>query len=171
MRNKLIIGVIVLCVIAAAFILREGFLSAQPSNDEISDSKSDSKKIRVPKGPYLMIDDTILEVEIASTSEAVKVGLSGRPTLEKNRGMLFVFPKPYIYSFWMPNMQFPLDIIWINEGKVVDIDHEVLNNFDPAKPVFYTPISPAKYVLEVNAGVARANNIQTGSSVTFFSVE
>ena len=85
--------------------------------------------------------------------------------------MLFVFQMPAIYRFWMPDMHFPLDMIWINNGKVVDISANVTTTFDAANPTFYTPKSPAKDVLEVNAGYSAAHGIEPGDSVTFENIE
>ena len=59
-------------------------------------------------------------------------------------------------------MHFPIDIIWINSGYVVDITADVPNDFDPHNPKFYAPKTPVQYVLEVNAGFARTQNINIG---------
>jgi len=117
--------------------------------------------------PTVRIAATEIPVEIATTSAAQQKGLSGRPSLDADKGMLFIFGRPDQYSFWMPDMHFPLDIIWIQDGKVVDIDKDVSNEFNPAAPKFYSPSSPVKYVLEVNAGFAMRHGIRTGDAVTF----
>lgn len=113
------------------------------------------------------IGEVRISVLVAETDEELKRGLSGMTSLGKNSGMLFIFPKADIYSFWMPNMNFPVDIIWINQGMVVDIHHNVSNEFNPDNPETYSPVKPAKYVLEVNAGFAEEHNIKIGDSVTF----
>jgi uncharacterized membrane protein (UPF0127 family) len=84
--------------------------------------------------------------------------------------MLFVFPKASIYSFWMPDMNFPIDILWINNGRVVDTDENMTNIFDPANPRYYSPSSPAQFVLEINAGFIRRNNIRIGDPVIFNNI-
>lgn len=144
-----------------------GFLSFPRENPASALVEPLLPEKKVPSGPYLDIGGTYVSVELATTTPAIKKGLSERDTLEENSGMLFVFKKPDIYRFWMPNMRFPLDIIWIHEGKIVSIDHNVPNDFDPAKPVFYTPTSPAEHVLEVNAGYALSHNINPGDSVGY----
>ena len=113
------------------------------------------------------IGQTVLAVELATTTPAIQKGLSGRTSLGPQSGMLFVFPKPAIYRFWMPDMHFPLDIIWINNGKVVDISENVSNEFDLAHPRFYVPSQPAQYVLEVNAGFAASEHIRVGDAAVF----
>src|SRR3989344_3516093 len=59
------------------------------------------------------------DIEIASTSEELSKGLMFRENLEKNSGMLFIFPENGIYGFWMKNTLIPLDIIWINSNKEI----------------------------------------------------
>ncbi|MDP3965468.1 MAG: DUF192 domain-containing protein [bacterium] len=118
-------------------------------------------------GPSVTIGQTVIAVELATTTEAVQKGLSGRASLGSQSGMLFIFSKPDIYRFWMPDMHFPLDIIWVNDGTVVDISENVSNEFDPRAPRFYAPSKPVRYVLEVNAGFAADKNIQIGDPVVF----
>ena len=85
--------------------------------------------------------------------------------------MIFVFSKPDKYRFWMPNMHFPIDIIWVNSNPVIGITKNVSNEFDPVNPVFYTPPKPAQYVLEVNAGFAEKNYINIGDKVVLNNIE
>jgi uncharacterized membrane protein (UPF0127 family) len=58
-------------------------------------------------------------VEVARTPQQLQNGLSNRKTLSPRRGMLFVFSNSEIQSMWMPNMYFPLDIVWINKDRVI----------------------------------------------------
>jgi len=104
-----------------------------------------------------------IKVELALTQSQQEKGLSGRNYLDKNSGMLFVFPQAGIQSFWMKDTLIPLDIIWINEGRIVDmttLQPQTANNIPQ-----YTPKNSAKYVLEVNAGFAAENNIKLGDEV------
>ena len=101
-------------------------------------------------------------VELARTDAELDKGLMNRASLEKNKGMLFIFPGENIYSFWMKNTLIPLDIIWIDgSGKIVYEAQSV----EPCKvancPVI-SPSNPAKYVLEVNAGIVKQFKIKTG---------
>lgn len=122
------------------------------------------------QGPLVRISSVEIPVELALTPEEQEQGLSGRPGLDADKGMLFIFPEPGTYSFWMPDMNFPIDIIWINDSKVVDISADVPNDFDPADPVFYRPAVPAQYVLEVNAGFAKRMGIDIGDDVIFANI-
>lgn len=117
--------------------------------------------------PSVKVGNTRVFVELATSGAALQQGLSGRNSLAQDKGMLFVFQKPDIYRFWMPDMRFPIDIIWMNENKVIDIDENVSNEFNPDNPVFFTPSSPAQYALEVNAGFTRSHNINIGDAVVF----
>ena len=120
--------------------------------------------------PYLEIGNADIFVEIARDPAAVQKGLSGRASLAPERGMLFIFPKPDYYRFWMPDMHFPIDIIWIADGKVAGITKNVSPEFDPSNPHFYLPPVAVRYVLEVNAGFSEMHGIAAGDPVTFHKI-
>ena len=89
-----------------------------------------------------------------------------RETLPENQGMLFVFESEGKYGFWMRNMNFPIDIIWIDKNnKVVDI----AKNAEPCylTCVSYKPKDNAKFVLEVRANLTDLLNIEEGSLINF----
>ncbi len=121
--------------------------------------------------PYVKINSVEIPVEVAAGMMSRARGLSGRQSLDEKSGMLFVFSKPAIHSFWMPDMHFPIDIIWINDGKIVDISANVSNDFSLLNPRTYKPSQPAQYVLEVNAGFAEKENIKIGDEVSFFNIK
>jgi len=111
----------------------------------------------------MTIGSTTLTVEIASTPAEQQAGLSGRPSLALGHGMLFVFGTPGEYGFWMKEMLFSLDIIFINSEKsVVTVYPELTPGTYPE--AFY-PANPALYVLEVPAGFAAQHGIVEGSKV------
>lgn len=118
--------------------------------------------------PAVLINETQILVEVVDTPEAIRKGLSGRPSLDGDKGMLFRFSEAEIYKFWMPDMHFPIDIIWISGDKVADIDENVSNEFNSQNPIFYFPSRPVESVLEVNAGFARKHNIKIGDSAKLF---
>ena len=96
-------------------------------------------------------------------------GLSGRGLLPENSGMLFLFYKEDKYSFWMKEMNFPIDIIWIKNGEVLSIE----KNAEPEPGVLfynlqkYYPPEPVDTVLEINAGKADEWGIKEGDKVSF----
>jgi hypothetical protein len=113
----------------------------------------------------LTIGTQKLQVAYASTPSEQQQGLSDTSSLTDNQGMLFIFPTATSPSFWMKDMQYSLDIIWIgSDKKVVDITA----NLTPSTfPKSFSPKNPAQYVLEVNAGFVEKNVIQIGSPVSF----
>ena len=132
---------------------------------------SNNESPKVP--PYLtatetkviQINNIELEVEVADQPHEQTRGLSERDSLAENGGMLFVFPKPDYYSFWMKDMHFPLDMIWIDENKkIVGIQKNVSPN---SYPQTFFPPSPIKYVLEVNAGWSDRNNVKVEDRISF----
>ena len=98
-------------------------------------------------------------------------GLSGRPSLDKNSGMLFDFAKPGRYGFWMKEMNIPIDIIWLDDNwRVIDLTE----NISPPRLrsgqtldslTIYQPRAPARYVLEVNSGFTVAHQITIGAQI------
>ena len=111
----------------------------------------------------LKIVDTEIKVEIADTDAERSLGLSGRDSLKTGYGMLFVFDTPGSYGFWMKDMKFSIDIIWIDaDGRVIGVEKGVEPETYPK--VFYPP-TPAKYVLEVPAGFADLHQVTPGSVV------
>ncbi len=104
-----------------------------------------------------------LQVEVAQTKSSRELGLSFRPSMRDDEGLLFIFETPGRYGFWMKDMLFPLDIIWINQnGVVVHIER----NLKPESyPRAYINQADASYVLEVNAGLAEKFGLYLGSKV------
>ncbi len=112
---------------------------------------------------------TVVMVELADTVEERARGLMFRPSLEKNRGMLFAFAEPQPWSFWMKNTRISLDIIWINQKKkIVHIERNVptCSRTDDGCPQ-YQPNENASYVLELAAGSADALQLQRGATLRF----
>lgn len=106
-----------------------------------------------------------ISVEVASTSEEQAKGLGQRLSLPDNQGMLFPFMYPGDYGFWMKDMHFPLDMVWISsDKKVVSITPNISPDTYPT--VFYPPLA-ISYVLELNAGAAKEFGIATDTELVF----
>ena len=106
--------------------------------------------LNVSGGQKLTIGEKTLNIEVADTDDERMQGLSDRDSLPRGSGMLFIFEKPGVHGFWMKDMRFPIDIVWLDESyKVVDIARSMSPNSFPH--VFYPP-RPVKYVLETNPG-------------------
>ena len=106
-----------------------------------------------------------LTVEIANSPQERSLGLSNRSKLETGFGMYFVQPVRELSSFWMKDMRFPIDIIWIDRGVIVGIDKNCLVPKDQNNiPTFKSP-KEVTNVLEVDAGFSDQNNIKVGDQV------
>ncbi len=160
-----ILGVIVFIVAVGLFVRKSGSLnlsgaiSASPTPAPATITLGKSQK---------------LQVVVAKTKESRIKGLSGTTSLGENNGMLFTFDTQNTNPvFWMKDMVIPLDIIWINDNKIVKIDKSVPAP-KPGTPdnklATYSAGQPIDYVLEVNAGYSNSNFINVGNSVDLSSI-
>ena len=109
-------------------------------------------------------------LEIADSPEEREVGLMNRTALAPEAGMLFIHEESGRHYYWMKNTLIPLDIIWIEEkNSIVQVSKAVPCNSEPC-PV-YAPDSPAKFVLEVNAGFSEKNGLREGQKIVFKNIE
>lgn len=120
------------------------------------------------------IKDLRIEAILAIDADERKKGLSKRDDLPITQGMLFVFDKSDAWAIWMKDMKFPIDIIWIEESpdrgrKIIDIAPNAVPEpgKDDKELKIYRPQGPAKYVLEINAGLSKLHNLQVGDVVSF----
>src|SRR3989344_5460752 len=104
-----------------------------------------------------------LAVAMPFSRAGFEKGLGGRTSLPESDGMLFLCLPDAYPQFWMKEMRFPIDIIWINEEFiVVDITPDVSPE---SFPETFTPSSPVAHVLEVNSGFAKEHSIAPGTMV------
>lgn len=109
----------------------------------------------------------ILKFKVVSSEESIKRGLSNRSNITAD-GMLFVFPKKQRYGFWMKEMKFDLDLIWLNDQRIVDITPNVpAQNEDlPVEELLiYRPKQAVDMVLEVKAGQAEEWKLALGDTL------
>jgi uncharacterized membrane protein (UPF0127 family) len=100
---------------------------------------------------HVQVGTQRFRVEVTASGAARERGLSGRASLPADAGMWFVLPAPGLHGFWMKDMAFPIDLVWLSPDRVV-LGAERLTPCGPnACPIHYPP-APATYVLEVNAG-------------------
>ncbi len=101
---------------------------------------------------------------VRDTAESRVKGLSGRDSLADDTAMIFVFDKPEAYAFWMKDMKFPIDIIWL-DGKFTIVD--IRANISPSTyPEKFVPMSESVYVLETNANFAEKNSLKIGDTLS-----
>ncbi len=124
--------------------------------------------------PMMVLPDKQkITLEFADTAAERTQGLSGRASLAADTGMLFVFDDEGQYPFWMPEMKFSLDMIWLDsQYRIVYLKQNVPPAGSGRKDlVQYINDQPAKYVLEVNAGVAVTHQLQVGSQLTYREIK
>jgi uncharacterized membrane protein (UPF0127 family) len=105
---------------------------------------------------------------VADTPEKRRDGLAVREALAADEGMLFVFETPDNYGFWMRNMQFPIDIIWLKDGKIADLMTDLPPPGGENEPLpVYRPAVAVREVLEVPAGFAARHGLRLGMTVDY----
>lgn len=114
------------------------------------------------KQNYLNLNGQKIFIEIADTDTKREQGLSNRQNLPKDAGMIFTFDKPGKYGFWMKDMKFSLDFIYIDNGYVTETKEDVL--VDSYPQIFY-PLHNSDAVLEINSGMVKEFNIKRGDKV------
>lgn len=152
--------------LSLALILSLTVIAGQKDKTDSADSYQGQNSAGAPR---LYIGHTVLSLLIADTPALQEKGLGGRLSLRKDFGMLFIFDHPDSYGFWMKDMNFSLDLFWISaDWRIVTIKEDV----SPLSyPEAFFPDAPARYVLETNAGFARAARVKVGDRVTFSPAE
>ena len=108
-----------------------------------------------------------IPVEVADTLKKRSLGLGQRTSLKKGWGMLFVFEKRKLHRFWMKDMQFPLDIIWLDNHRIVHIIHNAKPANSRDEPEVMTSPVSVNFVLEIAAGRAAKLQLKTGQRMKF----
>jgi len=117
--------------------------------------------------PLTLPSGKVLKAEVMVTDEDRAMGLMFRPSLPEDRGMLFDFFVADFHGIWMKNCRFPIDIVWLDEERRVV---HVAENVPPCRKdpcPAYEPLRRARYVIEMNAGQARREDVTVGASVSF----
>ena len=117
------------------------------------------------KETTVSLDGVSLASQIADTQALQEQGLSGTPSLSEGHAMLFVFSTPGKYAFWMKDMNYAIDMIWLGaDKKVVYVkDHATPDSY----PQMFVSNDPAQYVIEVPDGFARSHGVKVGDQVVF----
>ncbi len=146
--NKIIFSIATLFFIVAIFY----YLAMHPMGREIKSEK----KLN-------------LNIEKVETIEARRQGLSDRESLCDSCGMLFVFENSNYYTFWMKDMNFDIDIIYLDQDmRIVDIFENVSKeSYKKTPPETFSNTKLAKYVLELNSGKSDAFGLSVGNILEF----
>jgi hypothetical protein len=110
-----------------------------------------------------------IDIELVSSLEDKARGLSNREELKENKGMLFVYDNYLIPGFWMKEMRFPIDIIWIKDDMIMGYEKNLKLSVDNQPLQIYQPKTFVNYVLEVNAGFVDRYGVRVGDKITFFN--
>lgn len=112
-----------------------------------------------------VLGDQTFKIKIAESEQEKEIGLSQTERMPDDYGMIFTFKEDGFYPFWMRDMKFPIDIIFINDNKVVKIFSEVSPPKENEGLRLYVSDKPADTVLEINAGLSEKHNIKEGDSI------
>ena len=156
-RSNITISLFIAVTIIIGFFI---FISNR-NRTQVGEIESDQSQSA--KTTKLIIKDVEILVEIANEPGEISQGLSGRNSLGEFDGMYFVLGERKVTTFWMKDMKFPLDIIWIDNGEIVYVveNAPVPNKSTPS----FTPTQPATHVLEVNADFVKKHSIRVGDIV------
>lgn len=154
--KKVLLVFTLLLIVAGAMLFTQKYL------------KEGGKLSFAKKTSTITIGDHSFKVTTATSQQEREIGLSKTKSLSQDQGMIFLFEKPDYYSFWMKNMKFPVDIIYINKDAIVTIK----NNAQPPKdnkesPIIYTPTAPADRILEIQAGLSEKYNFKNGDRIKY----
>ena len=164
-KNRKIIYIVAILAVAAAIYIVVNNKNSTPSYT-VENTAPTFKK----EGELLFIDNTesdtlaVIDIEVADNDQKTAQGLMYRSSMPENAGMLFLMPREDIQGFWMRNTYIPLDMIFVNSNKQIVTIHA---NTTPMNENSYISTAPALYVVEVNAGYCKKNNINEGDKIDF----
>ena len=153
MRKQAPIPAVVFLILGAILLIA---FQVSPQKDTVD------SKVKETEG-VVRVGNTYVAVWLARTEEERVLGLSGSSSLPKDTGMLFIFEASDMHGFWMKDMQYPIDIIWIDDTfSIVSLKE----NASPDEyPQVYFPETKARYVLEVKAGFIKEAQVAKGQKV------
>lgn len=116
--------------------------------------------------PSIELGGKRFRVQVADTDQERMAGLSNRENLPIDAGMLFIFPKKEIHTFWMKEMLFPLDIIWINNDEIIGWSENAQPEGDKPRMTYSSP-APVDRVLELSSGQIKALDLKIGDKIKY----
>jgi uncharacterized membrane protein (UPF0127 family) len=155
-------------VLGGAFVVLLGLAAVACKNarqaEPVAPAGADAASVVVPAEGR----SVTFRVELARTRAEVAKGLMYRQQLAPDAGMLFLFDRADVLSFWMKNTFIPLDLIFMDAGR------KIVGIVPNAQPQSLAPLvapSPAQFVLEINGGLAARLGIRPGAVVEFHGVD
>lgn len=154
----------VITLIFLSFVLFGCSVTTKPQS--FDSKQSEPVSVEVYQDRFVTINGVKLNLGVANTLEKKIAGLSNRENMPQDAGMLFIFDKAEAYEFWMKDMKFALDFIWLSGDKIVDLHENITNPANTEEiPARVKPKEPVDSVIEVNAGWIKANNVKIGDIV------
>lgn len=102
-------------------------------------------------------------VSVVRTAADIQKGLSGTDKLSDGHGMLFIFPRTDDWNIWMKDMNYSIDVVWLDEDGVVTY---MVKDMQPSSyPKKYGPEVPSRYVIELPSGTIDKTRITVGDSI------
>jgi uncharacterized membrane protein (UPF0127 family) len=149
----------------AQFLQSLASSSAASQKRQVETSSVDKNDLTKLETTTIYTSKGTVKAFVADTEQTREFGLSGQDRLPNGVGMLFVFDAPGKYGFWMKDMSFPLDLIWIDGNKrVAGVTKNVLPT---SYPFVFMPPKDISYVVEMDAGSVAAFGLTTGTSISF----
>jgi uncharacterized protein len=155
--KKFFLSVGLVAILFIVGILAASVIEAPQVAEETDKEINDLPKI-------ISVGDAIFNLELATDLSSRTKGLSDRPSLPEESGMLFIFNNPGNYGFWMKDMNFSIDIIWISNSTVVGYEKNVEPEGNFPSQTYFPPV-PVTEVLEINAGLVDRLGIEVGDVV------
>lgn len=153
-------------------VLAAALSVAVPGCGASSSERSHEPVLAVPNPPavdaaIVTIGTERLEVDVARSDAAQRLGLGRYRSLPWDRGMIFPYPQPAFHAFWMKGMHFDIDIVWIRDGRIIGIAPRVPAPLRPdaENPARVQSSELVDLVLEVPAGYASAHGWRRGDRV------
>lgn len=167
-----IAGAAVVFIVGAVVYLYPEVMIMLGGNENQLEQTLQQEQIRSASNSYPQVNVTvnhqILIADISATNELRTKGLSVKDALAEDEAMLFVFDVEGEHRFWMKDMKFPIDIIWISSDKtVVDIENNLQPCYSGVLCSIYEPDGNSLYVLETVGGFASKYGVVKGTSVEF----
>ena len=119
----------------------------------------------LPITAQAIINERVIDLEVAQTPQQQAMGLMFREALPDDRGMFFPFREARIARFWMNNVPVALDMIFLKEGKIVEIVTAPPCNAEPSDCPLYGPETPVDGVIELREGRAKELGLATGDAI------
>jgi uncharacterized membrane protein (UPF0127 family) len=170
----LVIFIIFACLLVGVLLKVSNVNLVKNFNNEQSvNQQNQDIKIEDTNSPQIKIADQTFLVEVAIDPAIQKKGLSGRDSLAENAGVIFVYPSKSILAFWMVDTKFNIDLLWINDDKIVGLERNMLvpvAGTEDKDLLIYRSPEAVDRVLEINSGLVDKYGIKVGDKLEYKNI-